>query len=157
MAEYENNNIAMSWDEIIENDSSFTLLPEGDYDFEVIKFERGRFEGSAKMCACPMAIFSIKCSNNVESSTITHNLMLNKKLEWKLCEFFTSIGDRKHGEQLRPNWGSTLGKKGRCKVGIREWTNNNGETKKSNEITKFYEPTDAAPTSVGKKFVPGKF
>lgn len=156
MADYENNNIAMGWDDTIENDSSFTLLPEGDYDFEVTKFERGRFEGSKKMCACPMAILSLKCTGNGESSTITHNLMLNKKMEWKLCEFFTAIGDRKHGEQLRPNWGALLGKKGRCKIGIREWTNDKGEAKKSNEITKFYEPADT-PTSAGKTFVPGKF
>lgn len=156
MTNYENNNIAMGWDDTIENDSSFTLLPEGDYDFEVTKFERGRFEGSEKMCACPMAILSLKCVGNGKSSTIIHNLMLNRKMEWKLCEFFIAIGDRKHGEPLRPNWGTVLGKKGRCKVGIREWTNNNGETKQANEITKFYEPSDT-PTSAGKTFVPGQF
>ena len=35
MSEYTNNNVAMSWDSEIENDSSFTLLPEGDYDFVI--------------------------------------------------------------------------------------------------------------------------
>lgn len=157
MAEYTNNDVAMGWEDTIENDSSFTLLPEGDYDFEVLKFERGRFNGSAKMCACPMAILTIKCTGNGESTVITHNLMLNKKMEWKLCEFFTGIGDRKHGEPLRPNWSGITGKKGRCKLGIREWIGNDGSTKQSNEITKFYEPVAVPPQTAGKTFVAGQF
>lgn len=32
MAEYNNNDVAMGWDDTIENDSEFVLLPEGTYD-----------------------------------------------------------------------------------------------------------------------------
>ena len=160
MAEYENNDIAMEWDDTIEKDSEFTLLPEGDYDFEVLKFERGRSNGSAKMSACPMAILSIKVfnKNNPKAGTtvITHNLCLNRKLEWKLCEFFTAIGDRKHGEPLKMNWAAVTGKTGRCKIIVDDYVNNKGEKKTNNKIDKFYEAAET-PTTPTASFTPGKF
>lgn len=160
MSDYINNDIAMGWDDTIENDSNFVLLPEGDYDFEITGFERKRFDGSKKMSACPMAALSVKLSSKTNpelgTSTINHNLFLNRKCEGLLCAFFTAIGDRKHGEPLRMNWTAVKGKKGRCKVGVREWTANDGSKKQSNEIKKFYEPTEA-PTTSAKGFVPGQF
>lgn len=166
MAEYDNN-IPMGWDDEIENDSSFTLLPEGDYDFMVTDFERKRFEGSAKMSPCPQAALSIKLFDRSDpskgSTTVTHNLFLNRKCEGMLCEFFTAIGDRRHGEKLRPNWNAVKGKGGRCKVSIRTWKSKDGSDKQSNEIKRFYEPEDktasapAQPQYAQKPFVPGEF
>lgn len=159
MAEYTNNNIAMGWDDTIENDNEFVILPEGDYDFEIVDFERKRFEGSAKISACPMAGLSIKVFDKNDpdkgSTTINHNLFLNRKCEGILCAFFTAIGDRKHGEQLKPNWNGVKGKSGRCKVGIRTYDKKDGTKGQANEITKFYEPS---ASEIDKpKFVPGKF
>lgn len=159
MADYTNNDIAMNWDDTIENDSDFILLPEGDYDFEVVGFERKRFEGSAKMSACPMAELSVKLFDKAnpdkDSTTIKHNLFLNRKCEGILCAFFTAIGDRKHGEPLKMNWSAVKGKGGRCKVGIRKWIKNDGTEMQSNEIKRFYEP--ANPPAAQKTFTPGKF
>ena len=46
MSTFDNN--IMDWDSAIESDGSqFIVLPEGDYDFIVTGFERGRFPGSA--------------------------------------------------------------------------------------------------------------
>lgn len=137
-------NIPMNWDDTIENDSEFVLLPAGDYDFEVLGFERKRFEGSEKMSACPQAAVSIRLFDKADpskgSSTVIHNLFLNRKCEGLLCEFFTAIGDRKHGEQLKMNWAEIRGKRGRCKVGIRNWFKKDGTEVQSNEIKRFYEP-----------------
>ena len=36
-------------DEIVNEGGDFVLLPEGDYDFTVAKYERARHEGSAKL------------------------------------------------------------------------------------------------------------
>ena len=41
----------LDWNDEIEKDSDFTLLPEGDYDFTVESFERGRHPGSDKLPA----------------------------------------------------------------------------------------------------------
>ena len=47
----------------------------------------------------------------------------------------------------------SVGKKGRCKVGIRKWTGNNGQTMESNQITRFYEPEEASKPS----YTPGSW
>lgn len=143
------NNLDMgrefNWDDIIQNDSDeFILLPEGDCDFEVTSFERGRHNGSEKLPPCNKAVLKIKVTNEAgQSTTITHNLMLHSKCEGMICAFFTAIGQRKHGEQLRMNWNSVVGSRGRCKVGIRTWKSKNGEDMKSNEIKRFYAPEDS--------------
>jgi hypothetical protein len=74
--------------------------------------------------------------------TIKAALLLHTKMEWKLCEFFTSIGLRKKGEPLRMNWSAVTGARGRCKVGIREWMSDKGEKRSSNEIQRFIEPAN---------------
>ena len=76
-------------------------------------------------------------------------------------QFFTAIGQRKHGEKCRMNWSAVVGATGRCKIGIHEYTSTKtGEVLKSNEIKKFYEPTgtQAEPTqSPASSFTPGSF
>lgn len=143
----------LGWDDSIENDGpDFILLPEGEYDFEVVKFERGRFAGSEKLPACNKATLHIKIETPEGMTTIQHNLFLHTKTEGLLCAFFTSIGQRKHGERLNMNWPKVPGSKGRCKVYIDKWTNDKGEEKKNNKISKFLEPK-VQQTS----FTPGTF
>ena len=38
---------AFSWEDTVQNDSTFEVLPEGDYDFTVKAFERAYHDGSA--------------------------------------------------------------------------------------------------------------
>ena len=38
----------LGWDDSITQENSFIELPEGDYDFTINHYERGRFAGSAK-------------------------------------------------------------------------------------------------------------
>ena len=49
----------MNWDDVIQNESQFVLLPEGIYDFTVTKFEREWFDGSAKIEPCPKAAIEL--------------------------------------------------------------------------------------------------
>lgn len=142
--DFTENERELSWEDIIENDGpEYLLLPEGDYDFTVIGFDRERHPGSAKLPPCNKAVLSIQIDTPEGRATIRHNLFLHSKCEGLLCSFFSSIGQRKHGEKLRMNWNSVPGSKGRCKVGIREWiSERDGEKKQSNEIKKFYEPVE---------------
>lgn len=49
------------WDDEIQNDSpDRVVLPEGEYPFEVTKFERQRHPGSAKLPPCAMALLTIQ-------------------------------------------------------------------------------------------------
>ena len=54
------NNQGMDWNDTLENDGQeYIILPEGDYNFVVTNFERGRFPGSAKMPPCNKAALTL--------------------------------------------------------------------------------------------------
>ncbi len=126
----------LGWDDTIEKESEFILLPEGEYDFQVVGFERSRFDGSEKMPPCNSAKLRLKIDTkddrNVEISTM---LFLHSKTEWVLSAFFTSIGQKKKGEPLQMNWNKVFGAKGRCKLRIKNW-----DGKQFNEVARYLEP-----------------
>lgn len=147
----------IGWDDPIEKDGlEFTILPEGDYDFEVINFERARHAGSDKLPPCNKAIIHIKVQGAEGVTVIKHQLFLHSITEGMLCAFFTGIGQRKKGEKVTMNWNTVVGSGGRAKVGVRTWTNSEGEKKTFNEIKKFYEPVEG-PQNSKKGFEPGRF
>lgn len=150
------------WTDIIENDSSFTLLPEGNYPFTVVKFERGEHAGSQKMPPCKKAVLTIEIDGGaLGTTTITENLFLHSRAEWKLCQFFTAIGQRKRGEQLRMNWQQVPGAKGWAKVVVNKYDDRNGVARENNRVDTYIDPADMGTTAPaapsGSGFAPGKF
>jgi hypothetical protein len=138
---------ALSWDDAIGKDfSEFVVLPEGTYKYQVTGVERGRFEGSAKMGACPK--LTVKCrilDEEGDMVTLEKALFLHTKCEVFLSAFFTSIGQRKKGEEFVPMWNKIVGSGGFCQVGLRTWTGKDGSEKTSNEIKEFLPPADDFP------------
>lgn len=165
MNEYENMPRELGWDDEIQNDGSpYQLIPEGDYDFSVKKFERARYSGGGKVPPCNKAILTLFVFNGDTSGEIQTNLFLHSNFEWKLCQFFTAIGQRKYGETLRMNWNAVPGATGYCHVGIRKWTGNDGKERESNEITEFYDPEKNPVQPLGDQepapapsYIPGQF
>lgn len=132
----------LGWEDEIENDSpEYITLPEGEYPFTVTGFERGRYQPGpkSKLPPCNMAVLTIELlSPEGFTVPVKDKLYLHSSTEGFLCEFFTSIGQRKHGERVRMNWNAVTGAKGRAKVGIREYQKD-GETHTINEIKKYLE------------------
>lgn len=130
------------WDDVIKNDESeFEIFPEGDYEFTVCKFERGRSSGKGKIPSSNMAILSLSIeAANGKIYTLTDNLILHSSMEWKLSSFFRAIGQKKHGEELRMDWTRVPGAHGKCHIIINEWTNDKGQKRTSNKIDKYYDP-----------------
>ena len=133
-AEYEE----IGYEGTIEEESGgFTLLPEGDYDFTVSKITRGRYEGSDKMPACNSVTVELTVWGAQDKATISERFFLVKKFEWKLSQFFLSIGVKKHGEPLVMRW-NIEGMHGKCKVYIDHYKKQDGSDGQSNKIKKFY-------------------
>lgn len=145
---------ALEWDDTIQNEGDeFTLLPAGEYKFIVTNFERGRFQGSEKMSACHKAILTLEIDGGQHGIIkTTENLFLHSKAEWKVCQFFTSIGQRKKGEPLKMNWGAVIGASGKCKIIVDEFESNRekGKMLKTNRVEKFLEPVEAQPAGFTK-------
>lgn len=130
----------LNWDDEIEQDGpDFVTLPAGDYRFEVVKFERGRHNGSAKLPPCNKAIVHLKIQGEEGIAIIRHQLFLYSSCEGLLCAFFAAIGQRKHGQRVKMDWSKVVGATGTAKVGIRSWTNDSGKEYTTNEILRFYD------------------
>ena len=142
----------LQWDDTIEKESSdFILLPEGDYNFVVDSFERGRHGGSEKLPPCNKAILKLRVESDKGTALITHNLFLHTKTEGLLSAFFESIGQKKKGEKMVMNWSHVPGATGRTKVGIHTYVNKDGEERQSNDIKKFY-PKENKPAFTAGTF-----
>ena len=141
----------LGWDDSIQEDSKeFIVLPEGDYEFTIESFERGRSKGQGKLPPCNMAIVTFIIHNpHGEDISVNENYLLHSSMEWKLSELFSSVGLKQKGEQIRMNWGALPGSKGRCSLIIHKY-DKNGEERKINRIKSLYpyEP---------KKFEAGRF
>jgi hypothetical protein len=162
MSEEINNGFVMDWDSEIDSEGLWTLFPEGEYDFEVVKFERGQHPGSDKLPACPRAEISIKLLDGVNTSTIRHFLYLHSTRKWQINQFFKGIGDLRDDEPLVPNWLGIVGKTGRATVYIDKWTTQKGEERESNKISKFlpYDPArtiTSPPVTQPAQYTPGTF
>lgn len=142
----ENTGRELGWNDVIENDGEFTLLPTGDYPFTVTKFERGRFGGSDRMPPCNMATLTLEVRDPVSGSmaTVTENLLLHTRMEWKLCQFFTCIGQRSHGEPLRMDWTRVPGATGWCRLMVNKWVGKkDGREMENNRVDRFLAPDEA--------------
>lgn len=143
---YENTDRALDWDEGFDNSSgAYLLLEEQDCPFEVIRLERQRYEGGAKMGPCKMALLTVRLFGKEGVTTVTHRLYLHTKTLGLLSAFFISIGQAKpEDEVIHPRWEAIEGAKGLCHVGVREYVKTSGphagEEGRSNEITKFLPP-----------------
>lgn len=139
MSEYQNDAHEIGWgDQIVADGGEFLLLDEGDYDFTVTAFERGRFPGSAKIPACNKAVLTLTVQTPKGEANAKYDLILWSSLEWKISEFFRSIGQKKSGEAFVPRWNEVVGSKGRAHFKPRKYLKN-GEERQVNDISKFYD------------------
>lgn len=130
------------WDDEIENDGegSFVVLEEGDYDFEVVKFERGHYTPSAdaKTPPCNQAIITLKVSVDEGDCFIIEKFPMASTMEWKISAFFRSIGLKKHGEKLKMKWNETIGCTGRAHITKTQGTQNDGVY--FNNVGRYIDP-----------------
>ena len=88
------NERELGWDDVIEKESNFTLLPAGEYDFTVKSFERGRYEPgpNAKLPPCNMATVSMEVTDGELSATIEHRLFPSQPLRGNVVRVLPRFG-----------------------------------------------------------------
>ena len=145
--QYNNYEREFGWDDTIEKDSEFVLLPDGLYYFTVASYERGRHtpnpQNPGKLPAFPKATVHLKIVANEGETELRHNLFLHSSTEGMLSAFFGAIGQKRKGEPLRMDWNAIIGKVGVCKVGTREYNGN-----KYNEVKGMIYAEDVDYTKV---------
>lgn len=134
------SNNGFRWDDSIEKDSEErALVPEGDYNAKILWVEKGEFAGSARLSACPKAIITMVLDAGDTPVPITTTLLLHRRLEWKIKEFFRAVGRAKHGEAYVMDWENLGGAKLRVHVSNHTYLDKFGEEKVSNQVDKFYD------------------
>lgn len=133
----------MDWDAQLESDGKqrgFRALPDGDYKYTVVGFERSRYAGGEKIPPCPMAKLTLQAeASNGDVADVHCNLLLYKPLEWKLSSFFRSIGQKKRGERLVMDWSKVVGAKGRAHIVQKTFPGRDGRERTFNDVEKFYD------------------
>lgn len=149
MMEYQNNYTtqndgAFGWEDEIQRESSFVPLPEGDYRFTIEKFDRARYNGGDKVPACNKAVVTFRIdAPDGSSMTLVENFLLHQKMEWKLSEFFASVGMKQKEERVRMQWTPQLiGKQGVCRIVINNYKDKDGNERSNNRIEKLYPSYD---------------
>ena len=134
-------NMIMDWGDTIESDGQeFVILEEGDYNFTVTNFERGRFPGSAKIPACNKASLTLQVKTaDGKLATIKFDLILYRSLEWRISSFFRCIGQKKQDERLAMDWNKAVGARGHARFKPRTYTTRDGEERQVNDVDKFYD------------------
>ena len=141
MDAYQNDqNMVMDWNDIIESDGQeFVILEEGDYNFTVTGFERGRFPGGPKVPACNKAALTLQVKTDAGVAVIRTDLLLYRSLEWRISAFFRCIGQKKHGERLVMDWNRVIGSQGRAHFKPRTYTDRDGNERQTNDVDRFYD------------------
>lgn len=133
------NGRALGWDEPIEDDGQeLELLPDGtECDFTVSEMAKAT---SAKL-GCPMAKLKLLCTAaDGRKTVVSENLVLHTRSEWRLCQFFSAIGQRRHGEKLVPKWNQVPGAHGRCRLSVETFTKRDGGEGRSNKVDRYLLP-----------------
>lgn len=135
----------LGWgDSFIAEESSFTLLPVGEYPFKVVGFERKIYDGNSDKIqnGTPYAEIEMEFTGAEGTTKVFDRLYMVKKWQWKLTQFFTGIGQAPIiGQPFSPNWGTVVGSQGRAKLGINKYTSSKtGKENKNNQIDEYLAP-----------------
>lgn len=116
----------LGWEDEIEDENTFIILPEGKYDFVVKSVERGRHEPTqgGKIPACNKAIVSLGIMYNGQEVIIRDNHYLLSDRTGFISKFFVAIGMMEEGGKLKMNWNGAVGKTGKAQVIINEYNGN---------------------------------
>lgn len=136
----------LDWDSALTEDSKeFTLLPDGEYDFHVEKFERAMSKSGNKMAKLTLVVTDGK--NKV---TVFDNIVLISSMVWKISSFFGALGMKKRGETVNMNWNEIYGKIGRCNLKLVEYDKNDGSKGQRNEIEGYIYKEDVKESNTNQ-------
>ncbi len=139
--------INFGWNDAIENDGqeqeALIVVPEGDYDFRIVDFQRAKAKSGANMAHVTMRVES-----NEGASLIHEYIVLTSSQEWKISAFFRAIGQKKRGERVTMDWTKVNGARGRAHVIVDKFKRNDGTDGESNKISRYIDFAQANESAI---------
>lgn len=150
------NKSGFGWDDKVDPaEKPRVLLPEGPAMFTVLGWKRDRGQcgkyGVQNVARIKLLVSTLVEGQDVEAE-VDENIWLVQELKWKFLQFFTAIGQRKHGDkgEFVANWQKIEGETGKCVINHREFEKKDGSKGTAHNIHEFLGP-DEAPAD-GLKF-----
>ncbi len=148
------NNEVLDWDSEIEDDGSgeFTVLEPGEYSFTVAELNRKNYNGSDKLPPCHQAELWLECTDGMGNvARVKDNIYLVKSIEWKISQLMRCIGQKQHGQRVKPDWSKVEGAHGRVRLKKEEYEYQ-GKKRTRNAVERYLDPVDTTPKyAEGKK------
>lgn len=117
-------NMDLDWDDGISaeaGEGEYEVLPIGEYEFEVVDFEKTFSKSNKKMAKLTLEIIY-----DGKKFKVWDYIVLTQNMAWKIASFFESLGLKKKGTALKQMpWNQIMKKKGRVKIKHEEY---NGQT-----------------------------
>ena len=154
------NDVALGWDdEITDSRPDFILLPDGEYDFTVLNYERAWYPGGAKLPPCPKITITLRVETADGVALIKERFFITRdNCERYVAPFYVCIGMMSKGGTAKMNWPGTVGRTGRAKITVRSYTGNDGREYQMNDVKQFLEPENApAAPAAAQSWTPGAF
>ena len=141
---------ALDWEGEVEEGGDRRLLDEGVYQFMVGGFERGRYEGGAKIGPCPKAVLKLVVMTDVGVEEVRDSILLHSSTQWRVSQFFRGLGFGKNPETGRypMTWTEVEGRAGYAEIGVREYVSK-GETRKTNDVKRYLPPEEWPAEAAG--------
>ena len=103
------------------------ILAEGDYEFEVIDFERKRIK-SGLSAGENQALYTLL----IDGEEVRYYLPLIESVRWKVSEFFRGVGIDIEGRRIP--WDEAVGRHGMCHVRPRQY----GDSSTFNDVARVW-------------------
>ena len=122
----------------------FILLPEGDYEFTVVKLEESRYKpnpsskiGPCKQVTITLRVIDPQSGRNVD---LKHNLYMWTTTVGMIAQYQDSIGIHKKGTPLTFDWRPDvhIGKTGKLAIKHRTYKDRSGNDRVTNNISRLY-------------------
>lgn len=150
-----NENEFLDWNGgFVAEENNYTLLPPGEYPFTVTNWERKTYDGTSDKIpnGAPYAEVSLEFNAPEGKTVVKERLYMMKKFQWKLTEFFSSIGQNPViGQPFNPNWSMVMGSTGRVNLEINKYVVN-GEERQNNRVKEFLKATGTQPAPTQQNF-----
>ncbi|MCR1896743.1 hypothetical protein NSA02_07960 [Ligilactobacillus murinus] len=134
----------LTWDSgFTAEESEFVVLDPGVCKFTVKNFERKIYDGKSDKIpnGTPYAEIEMEFVGTKGKTSVKERLYLLKRMQWKLTEFFTAIGQNPViGQTFMPNWNAVIGSFGYAELEVNHYQDNNGNDRSNNRVKKFLKP-----------------
>lgn len=152
----EQNKDGFGWgDKVDPKEAPRVLLPEGTAMFTVLGFKRSRGE-CGKYGTQNVALVRLMVVSDVDGTEteIEEKIWLVHALKWKLLQFFTCIGQRKHGDEgeFMPDWSKIEGCGGACEINHRTFKKKDNSEGVVHNIKAFLDAEEAPKGDEGFTF-----